>query len=151
VAKKHALIVAGRNLRAEKQVAPGRKASFMVQPKTPDIAARLQQEAASLRILLNAEQIEFVGADFQPPTGMPAAVAELGSVFMPLEGLVDPAAERKRIEGQLVKIAGEIAGVDKKLADESFVAKAPPAVVEKQRARRAELQRQQAELQKLLK
>ncbi len=150
VSKKYALIVAGRNLRAEKKIAPGKKASFKVQAKTPDIASQLQKELPTLRILLNAGQIEFVGADFQPPTGMPAAVAELGSVFMPLEGLVDPAAERKRIEAQLIKIAAEIAGVDKKLADESFVSKAPPAVVEKQRARRAELQRQQTELQKLI-
>lgn len=150
VSKKYALIVAGRNLRAEKKIAPGKKASFKVQAKTPDIASQLQKELPTLRILLNAGQIEFVGADFQPPTGMPAAVAELGSVFMPLEGLVDPAAERKRIEAQLIKIAAEIAGVDKKLADESFVSKAPPAVVEKQRARRAELRRQQTELQKLI-
>ncbi|MBI5687299.1 MAG: valine--tRNA ligase [Verrucomicrobia bacterium] len=150
VTRKHALVVAGRNLRAEKKIAPGKKANFKVQAKTPDIAARLQQELPTLRILLNAEQIEFVGADFQSPSGTPAAVAELGSIFMPLEGLVDPAAERKRIEAQLVKLAKEIEGIDRKLANQDFVAKAPPAVVAQQRAKREELQRQQAELQKLL-
>lgn len=150
VSKKYALVVAGRNLRAEKKIAPGKKANFKVQAKTPDIAARLQQELPTLRILLNAEQIEFVGADYQSPSGTPAAVAELGSIFMPLEGLVDPAAERKRIEAQLVKLAKEIEAIDRKLANQDFVAKAPPAVVAQQRAKREELSRQQAELQKLI-
>ncbi|MBI5818413.1 MAG: valine--tRNA ligase [Verrucomicrobia bacterium] len=150
VSQKYALIVAGRNLRAEKKIAPGKKANFKIQAKTTDIAARLQQELPTLRILLNAEQIEFVGADFQSSAGTPAAVAELGSIFMPLEGLVDPAAERKRVEAQLVKLAKEIEGIDRKLANQDFVAKAPPAVVAQQRTKREELQRQQAELQKLL-
>ncbi|MCX6901000.1 MAG: valine--tRNA ligase [Verrucomicrobia bacterium] len=150
VSKKYALVVAGRNLRAEKKIAPGKKANFKVQAKTPDIAARLQRELPTLRILLNAEQIEFVGADFQSSSGTPAAVAELGSIFMPLEGLVDPAAERKRIEAQLVKLAKEIEAIDRKLANQDFVAKAPPAVVAQQRTKREELLRQQAELQKLL-
>ncbi len=150
VSKKYALIVAGRNLRAEKKIAPGKKANFKIQAKTADIASRLQRELPTLRILLNAEQIEFVGADFQSSAGTPAAVAELGSIFMPLEGLVDPAAERKRVETQLVKLAKEIEGIDRKLANQDFVAKAPPAVVAQQRTKREELQRQQAELQKLL-
>jgi valyl-tRNA synthetase len=150
VSKKYALVVAGRNLRAEKKIAPGKKANFKIQAKTPEIAARLQQEIATLRILLNAEQIEFIGADYQPSAGTPAAVAELGTIFMPLEGLVDPAAERKRIETQLVKLAKEIEAIDRKLANQDFVAKAPPAVVAQQRAKREELQRQQAELQKLM-
>ena len=150
VSTKYALVVAGRNLRAEKKIAPGKKANFKVQAKTPAIAARLQRELPTLRILLNADQIEFVGADFQSPAGTPAAVAELGSIFMPLEGLVDPAAERKRIEAQLVKLAKEIEAIDRKLANHDFVAKAPPAVVAQQRAKREELSRQQAELQKLL-
>ncbi|MFZ2642062.1 MAG: valine--tRNA ligase [Verrucomicrobiia bacterium] len=150
VSQKYALIVAGRNLRAEKKIVPGKKANFKIQAKTADIAARLQQELPTLRILLNAEQIEFVGSDFQSSAGTPAAVAELGSIFMPLEGLVDPAAERKRVETQLVKLAKEIEGIDRKLANQDFVAKAPPAVVAQQRAKREEFQRQQAELQKLL-
>ena len=150
VSKKYALIVAGRNLRAEKKIAPNKKANFKVQAKTPEIAARLQQELPTLRILLNADQIEFVGADFQSSSGTPAAVAELGSIFMPLEGLVDPAAERKRVEAQLVKLAKEIEAIDRKLANQDFVAKAPPAVVAQQRTKREEFSRQQTELQKLL-
>jgi valyl-tRNA synthetase len=150
ISTKYALVVAGRNLRAEKKIAPGKKANFKIQAKMPDIAAKLQKELPSLRILLNAEQIEFVGADYQSPTGTPAAVAELGSIFMPLEGLVDPAVERKRIETQLVKLAKEIEAIDRKLANQDFVAKAPPAVVAQQRAKREEFSRQQTELQKLL-
>ncbi|MBM3887562.1 MAG: valine--tRNA ligase [Verrucomicrobia bacterium] len=150
VSKKYALVVAGRNLRAEKKIAPGKKANFKIKAASPDIAARLQKELASLRILLNAEQVEFVPATFQPPPGMPAGVGELGSIFMLLEGLVDAAAERRRIEAQLAKLAAEIEAIDSKLADANFTAKAKPAAVEQQRARRAEKLRRQAELQKLL-
>ncbi|MFA5191561.1 MAG: hypothetical protein WC740_12595, partial [Verrucomicrobiia bacterium] len=51
---------------------------------------------------------------------------------------------------QLVKLAKEVEGIDRKLANQDFVAKAPPAVVAQQRTKREELQRQQVELQKLL-
>ena len=49
-----------------------------------------------------------------------------------------------------MKLAKEVEAIDRKLANQDFVAKAPPAVVGQQRTRREELLRQQVELQKLV-
>jgi valyl-tRNA synthetase len=67
-------------------------------------------------------------------------------VVVPLAGLVDVDAERARIKKELDKAAQEIAFVQKKLGNEAFVAKAPPAVVEKEQARLADEEARRARL-----
>ena len=57
-------------------------------------------------------------------------------MYIPLAGVTDVAAERARLEKELGKLAGLLKGLDAKLAQETFVAKAPPAVVERERQRR---------------
>jgi valyl-tRNA synthetase len=58
--------------------------------------------------------------------------------MVPLAGLIDVAAEQARINKEVERIRGEIERIDNKLSNESFVAKAPAEVVEKERARAAE-------------
>ncbi len=60
-------------------------------------------------------------------------------VYVPLEGIIDFEAERQRLQERLAKARGFLAGSEKKLANESFVARAPDHVVEKERQRNAEL------------
>jgi valyl-tRNA synthetase len=70
-----------------------------------------------------------------------AAKAIVGSdieVVMPLGGLIDFAAERARITKEVGKADKEIATIEKKLANEDFVAKAAPEVVEENKARLVE-------------
>ena len=56
---------------------------------------------------------------------------------MPLEGLVDKAAERERLDKELAKVRAEIETVRRKLGNDSFVNGAPPAVVAEHRKREA--------------
>ena len=58
---------------------------------------------------------------------------------MPLAGAVDMAAETARVDKELAKLAAESEGLEKRLANPSFVDRAPPEVVEEARARVAEL------------
>ncbi len=61
-------------------------------------------------------------------------VGEL-KLLVPLEGLVDLDAERARLDKELKKVDAEIAKCKGKLANETFVANAPAAVVEQERKR----------------
>ena len=61
-------------------------------------------------------------------------------VFVVLGGLVDLAAESARLEKELEKAEKELAGVQRTLSNEGFVAKAAPEVIQKKRDRASELE-----------
>ena len=82
---------------------------------------------------------------------MPGTLTKLGTVYLSLEGLIDKAAEAKRVAAELEKTRGFIKSIDAKLSNENFVAHAPAAIVEGQKAKRAELVANVAKLEKLAK
>ena len=104
-------------------------------------------EAASLKKAMRAESVEFVpaGSDL----AMPSKITKFGTAYLSLEGLVDKAAEAKRIAGELAKIGGFIKSAEAKLANPQFVDHAPAAIVDGQRAKLAELKANLAKLEKL--
>ena len=67
-------------------------------------------------------------------------------LLVPLEGLVDLGAERTRLDKELRRIETEVGKCQAKLASETFVANAPPAVVEQERKRLADWSTQYAAL-----
>ena len=86
---------------------------------------------------LNAEQVE-IGVELpQPPSSGSAVVGDL-NVFVPLEGLIDLEAEKSRLKKEIAKFQGLLNGLDKKLSQQSFLEKAPPEVVERERQRQQE-------------
>jgi len=70
---------------------------------------------------------------------------------LPLAGVIDMEAERARLNREMAKCAAEIRKIDTKLANASFVAKAPPEVVEENRERRAAFEATEHKLQAALK
>ena len=56
-------------------------------------------------------------------------------MLLPLEGVIDFAKERERLKKEIAKHEADIASTQKKLANEAFVSKAPPEVVEENRER----------------
>jgi len=76
--------------------------------------------------------------DGEVPDGAVQIVLDEATLLLPLAEVIDIGQERARLAREIDKVAGEIAKFDKKLANENFLAKAPPEVVEEQRARRAE-------------
>ena len=142
---KREAITAIRALRAEYKVPP---ATFVkVTVATDD--AKAKAEVESLKKAMRAESVEFVpaGSDL----AMPSKITKFGTVYLSLEGLVDKAAEAKRIAGELAKLAGFIKSSEAKLANENFVAHAPEAVVAEARRKLAENKEKVAQLEKLAK
>jgi valyl-tRNA synthetase len=68
------------------------------------------------------------------PASAAGIVGEL-KLLVPLEGLVDLGAERVRLDKEIKRVEGELAKSQGKLASETFVNNAPPAVVEQERKR----------------
>ena len=140
---KREAITALRALRAEYKVPP---ATFVkVTVATDD--GRAAGEADSLKKAMRAESVDFVAAGSDLP--MPSKITAFGTVYLSLEGLVDKAAESKRIAAELAKVAGFIKSAEAKLANENFVAHAPEAVVAEARRKLAENKEKVAQLEKL--
>lgn len=135
-----------RNLKAEYNLATNKKVSFVLKPGALPVDADL---AARLALLAGAQSAA-CNAEYAAPKGTPTALTPLGELFLPLEGLVDVEAERTRITKELEKITKEIAKSKAKLGNASFVDRAPAAVVDQERARLADWEAKQAQLQNML-
>jgi valyl-tRNA synthetase len=96
-------------------------------------AATLAEFAPYIAALARLSEVRVV--DVLPATDAPVQVVS-GTRLM-LEIAVDPAAERERIAKEIARLEGEIVKASAKLSNESFVARAPPAVVSQERARLA--------------
>ena len=146
---KREMITAGRALRAEYKVNPSAFVKVVVQCRDASVAAQLTADLPSLKKALRAEDVEIATDDAD--RAMPGTLTKLGTIYLSLEGLVDKAAEAKRIAAELQKTQGFIRSIDAKLSNENFVAHAPAAIVEGQKAKRAELVANVAKLEKLAK
>ncbi len=146
---KREMITALRALRAEYKVSPAAFVKVVVQCHDASVAAQLNADLASLKKALRAEEVEIATGDAD--RAMPGTLTKLGTIYLSLEGLVDKAAEAKRIAAELEKTRGFIKSIDAKLANENFVAHAPAAVVEGQKTKRAELVANVEKLEKLAK
>jgi valyl-tRNA synthetase len=130
---KYDLVTQGRNLRRAGNIQAGKKVKYVFKPAqhlTP-------HDAEVIKLLLNAESLE-LNPDYQPAKGTPTVVTELGQLFLPLEGLIDVAAEKVRLTKEKEKIESEIVKVEQKLANPNFTGKVPPAVLQEHEQRLAD-------------
>jgi len=102
---------------------------------TGETATALQRYRVLVEKLTNSEVV-FAWERNVPHAVLPAAGFELR---VPLEGLVDLAEERGRAEKELGKVTAELQGLEGRLGNPNFVARAPREVVEKDEARAREL------------
>ena len=91
-------------------------------------------------------RISDISQQADAPKGAVQIIHEGATFMLPIADVIDIGAERARLEKEAGKLTGEIAGIDKKLANKNFVEKAPPAVVEEQKTRRSDFE---AQLEKL--
>jgi len=128
--QKFDLVTRGRNLRSEAGIAANKKVKFILKPAHDLPPNDLQV----IQVLLNAESLD-IDPHYQGGKGVASARAQMGELYLPLEGLTDVAAELSRRTKELEKIAAEIAKVEQKLANAGFVQNAPPEVLAEHRKR----------------
>ncbi len=133
-----------RSIRSQMGITPAKAVPLLLQDGDARDRERLSRHAAALKFLAKLESITWLEGD--APASAAALVGSL-KLLIPLEGLIDLGAETARLDKELKRIAGEIAKCQAKLASETFVQNAPPAVVDQERARLADWTAQQAALQ----
>ena len=134
---KREMITAGRALRADYNISPAQFVHYIVQAVDAAAAAKLTADSETLKQQLRSDNLEVAAGGGE--RAMPGTLCKLGTIYLPLEGLVDTKAESARVKDELNKALGFLKTVEAKLGNEGFVAKAPAAVLEQQRARQKEL------------
>jgi valyl-tRNA synthetase len=142
---KYELVTQGRNLRREGNIPASKKVKYVFKPANQ----LLPHDAEVLKLLLNAEALE-IDANYVPKKGTPAVHSNLGDLFLPMEGLIDVAAEKARLTKELEKIESEITKAEQKLNNPNFTSKAPPQVLQEHQQRLAEWQAKRERVKKAL-
>jgi valyl-tRNA synthetase len=133
-----ALVAAIREIRARQNVPPRTRVQVAIRA-AGDQAELLQPLRAALESMAAAE-ITAIGSDAAGAPGAATATAAGCEVFVDLAGLIDVQAEIAKLIKENERTEGFIKAKQVKLADEKFAARAPEAVVAKERAQLAELE-----------
>ncbi|OMC85449.1 valine--tRNA ligase [Viridibacillus sp. FSL H8-0123] len=131
------IIRAVRNIRAEVQTPMSKKVPLYVSAKDAATLAVLEDNKAYLEKFCNPEPLT-LGEGIEAPGQCMSAVVSGAELFLPLEGLIDVAAEIERLSHELEKWDKEVKRVQGKLNNERFVSKAPDDVVAAERAKEAD-------------
>lgn len=138
------LIRTVRNLRAELGLSPAERAQAVAFAAEAAVAEAWEANRAEIVELARLASLSTTAVDRPHPAI--AGVAEGGTVYLPLAGLVDLARERERLEKDRAATQVDLERLARRLNDAGFIAKAPPAVVDDTRRRLGAAQERAARL-----
>ena len=124
-------ITAIRARRSEMNVPPSRKAQVFIVTKYPDSFP--ESTHAFFTRMASASAVSVV--DSFADEGAVQIITDAATIYIPLADMVDFEAERKRLNAELTSMENEIKRAESKLANESFVARAPQQVVDAEKAK----------------
>ena len=134
VAKLKAIVGTTRNLRSEMSLSPAERMPLL----TTGDAAFIEAAAPIIKALGKLSEVKVLDdAAFAEATAM-APVAVQGETRLALHVEIDVEAEKARLSKEVLRLEGEITKAQAKLGNESFVARAPAAVVDQEKARVAD-------------
>ena len=131
-----ALISEVRSVRTEMNVPAGAKVNLVLTGGGRSAEERIARHADTIKRLARLETITSGAA----PKGSASIVAGDVTAAIPLEGLIDMAAERARLAKTIAAHQGDLAKMDAKLGNPDFMARAKPEAIEESRERKAELE-----------
>ncbi len=130
------IIKAGRNLRAKQGLEPGKKISYIFKPIDKDIETFIKANKSTIDKLMRSE-LE-VDIAYTADGGAPSIITDAGTLYLPLDGLIDVEAEREKLNKQKSELEGWIKGATAKLANENYVSRAPEKIVNETREKLVE-------------
>ncbi len=137
-----------RSVRTEMNVPPSALAPVLLKDASPESMARADRWLDAIRRMARASEVRALTGSM--PADSAQAVLDEATVVLPLAGLIDLAAERKRLAGARDKALAEVQKVVQKLGNADFVARAKPEVVEENRERQVSFQAEAARLTEAL-
>ncbi|MZP30164.1 valine--tRNA ligase [Heliobacterium undosum] len=144
------VIRAIRNIRAEMNVAPGKRAEVILVCGNEEHRRILARGAAYIINLASASEVEIEGTGYGQPEGAATAIVGDTAIYLPLKGLIDLTKEIDRLTKELRAVEDEVRRLGSKLNNAGFVAKAPAEVVAKEREKEGEALRKKAALEERL-
>jgi valyl-tRNA synthetase len=146
MAQVQAVIGKLRELRSRNDVAPRKELPAVIKA-TGDVQAVLQRYQ---HLIVDMARLGSIAIDAGADAPANAATEVFGDMEISLGDVLDPEKERVRLEGKKKKLSKQLEVSEKKLANEKFVAKAKPEVVEAERGKAAEFKAQLAIIDKSL-
>jgi valyl-tRNA synthetase len=131
------LISEVRSVRSEMNVPAGAKIPLVIIGADTTIRARAERHEETIKRLARLDTITLARA---APTSAALIVIGETTVALPLEGVIDMAAERKRLAREIDRAQADIAKLDQKLSNSNFIAKAKDEAVDEARQRKTDLE-----------
>jgi valyl-tRNA synthetase len=138
------IVTALRNIRGEMNIPPSKKINVLL--KTNEVSER---QIDYIKKLAKVEKLE-AGENITKPKASASAIVKSSEIYVPLEGLIDLDVERQRLQKEITRLEGSLAGIEKKLSNEKFVNGAPADVVEKERTKQRDWQENLRKLKEIL-
>lgn len=139
-------ITAVRNIRAEMNIAPSKPLAVLLRNADADAQHRIQQNQSFIARLARLESIALLPVGEKGPLSITKLI-EGAELLIPMAGFIDKEAEIARLAKEMSKLDAEITSIEGKLANAGFVARAPEAVVAKERDRLASCKEGKVKLQ----
>ena len=139
------IVTSVRNIRGEMNLSPGVTLPLMIKTEDAEKTQIILDNTRSINELARVE-LGDVNARVVKPKVAASSILDGMDLIVPLEGMMDFAEERTRVEKELKKIEKDLLFLDKKLSNQNFVKKAPPEIIEKDKQRKLTLSEKQTKL-----
>ena len=139
-----------RNIRAERNVAPSRKAKIYVVSDSDEVLNTFREDEVFFKTLAFASDLELQKDKAGVPDGSISAVLPAETLYIPLADLLDVQAEIARLQKEEKRLQGELKRSAGMLSNEKFLAKAPAAKIEAEKEKQKQYEVQMEGVRKEL-
>ncbi|MDD3626780.1 MAG: valine--tRNA ligase, partial [bacterium] len=133
------IITKVRNIRSEMLVPLTKEIEVIIKGKNPQIIDFLKRNSHYISSLTRAESVEIL-SEVERPSQSAVAVVNDMEIFVPLGKLIDIEKEKERVTKNITELEGFLTAAEKKLSNPDFVNRAPAQIVDKERAKKEELE-----------
>ncbi|MBD3669851.1 MAG: valine--tRNA ligase [Gammaproteobacteria bacterium] len=139
-------IIGVRQIRSGMDIKPSQALPVLLQGATDEDQRRVESHRSTIDFLARTESIKILGAGEEGPESATALVGKM-KLLVPMAGLIDKDAELARLAREIEKLEKDIQRIAGKLGNDSFVSKAPEAVVQKERDKLSQMEDSLSQLQ----